>query len=92
MEFEPDFSDTDPRALAVMIDLQRKMPSGDKAALVLQMGGMLLGLAEAGVRAMYPRASEREILVRVALRHLDRDLVLRAYGWCPDDGQPGGPA
>jgi hypothetical protein len=89
MEFEPDFSDTDPRALAVMIELQRNMPPGDKAALALQMSEMLLGLAEAGVRTMYPQASEREVLVRLALRHLDRDLVLRAYGWCPDDGQPG---
>jgi hypothetical protein len=92
MEFEPDFTDTDPRALAVMIELEKKMPPGDKAALTLQMGGMLIDLAEAGVRAMYPQADEREVRVRLALRHLDRALVLRAYGCCPDDAKPGGAA
>jgi hypothetical protein len=89
MEFEPDFTDTDPRVLAVMFDLERKMPPEDKLAIALQMSAMLLGLAEAGVREMYPQASQRELLVRLALRHLDRDLVLRAYGWCPDEGRPG---
>ncbi len=84
MEFEPDYADTDPRALEVMYDLQRKMPPGEKATLALQLSGMLLRLAEAGVRSQYPAASEEEILVRVAARHLDPETVTRVYGWCPD--------
>jgi hypothetical protein len=85
MELEADYSDTDPRALEVMYDLHRKMPPGEKIALVFQLSAMVMGLAEAGVRAMYPEAGEREVLVRLAARHLDRDLVMRAYGWYPDD-------
>jgi hypothetical protein len=45
---------------------------------------MLLRLAEAGVRSEYPGATEEEVLVRVAARHLDPDTVTRVYGWCPD--------
>ena len=92
MEFEPDYADTDPRALEVMYDLQRKMPPGEKLAWVFQLSGMVLSLAEAGVRAMYPQAPEGEILVRLAARHLDRELVIRAYGWYPDDSHTSGPA
>jgi hypothetical protein len=84
MEFESDFSDTDPRALEVMFELQRRMPLNDRATLALRMAGMLLRLAEAGVRLQYPEASEEEVLVRVAARHLDAETVTRVYGWCPD--------
>jgi hypothetical protein len=84
MEFEADYSDTDPRALEIMYDLQRRMPPGEKATLALQLSAMLLRLAEAGVRSEYPAASEEEVLVRVAARHLDRETVRRVYGWCPD--------
>jgi len=52
--------------------------------MALQLSGMLLRLAEAGVRSQYPAASEEEVLVRVAARHLDPDTVTRVYGWCPD--------
>jgi hypothetical protein len=88
MEFEPDYADTDPRALEVMYDLQRNMPPGEKATLALQLSGMLLRLAEAGVRSQYPAATEEEVLVRVAARHLDPDTVTRVYGWCPDGAHP----
>ena len=84
MELEADYSDTDPRVLEVMFDLQRRMPPGEKATLALQLSAMLLSLAEAGVRSEYPEASEAEVLVRVAARHLDPETVTRVYGWCPD--------
>jgi hypothetical protein len=83
MELESDFADTDPRALEVMFELQRRMPPGQKATLALQMSVMLLRLAEAGVRLEHPEAGEDEVLVRVAARHLDPETVTRVYGWCP---------
>ena len=42
---------------------------------------------EAGVRLQYPEASEREILLRTAARHLSRDLMIRAYGWDPEGNE-----
>jgi hypothetical protein len=92
MEFEADYADTDPRALEVMYDLQRKMPPEEKIAWVFQLSAMALSLAEAGVRAMYPQAGEDEVVARLAARHLDRELVIRAYGWYPDDSHASGPA
>jgi hypothetical protein len=83
MELEKDFSDTDPRALAVMIELQQKMSPDEKATRTLEMATMLLRLAETGVRTEYPEASDDEVLVRVAARHLDPDTVTRVYGWYP---------
>ncbi|MCL5743571.1 MAG: hypothetical protein M1541_06540 [Acidobacteria bacterium] len=84
-EAVPEFSDTDPRALEVFLSLQRRMTPGEKVAAVFQLSNMVLRLAEAGVRKLYPNAGEAEVLMRVAARHLDRDLVIRAYGWDPED-------
>jgi len=32
---------------------------------------------------MYPEADEREIFLRVAARRLDRDTMIKVYGWDP---------
>jgi len=38
---------------------------------------------------MHPEASDREVFLRVAARHLPRDLMIRAYKWDPEvDGVP----
>jgi hypothetical protein len=36
------------------------------------------------VRRQYPTADDREVLRRVAARHLDRDTMIRAFGWDPE--------
>lgn len=41
-------------------------------------------MAEAGVREAHPQAPDREVFLRVALRHLPRELMIRAYGWDPE--------
>lgn len=83
------YSDTDPRAMAVWIDLQRQMPAGQKIAAVFGASHLVMRMYEAGVRLQYPGASEREIFLRTAARHLSRELLVRAYGWDPDaDASP----
>jgi hypothetical protein len=77
------FSDTDPRALEVFLRIQREMPAGRKIAAVFEMTDMVLNLAEPGVREMYPQADDREVFLRVAARHLDRETMIRVYGWDP---------
>jgi hypothetical protein len=79
-----EFGDTDPRALEVFLSLQREMSVSQKIATVFELSGMLLQLSEAGVRRSYPNAGEREVLLRVAARHLDRETMIRAYGWDPE--------
>lgn len=70
--------------MEVWLDLQRRMPAGEKIAAVLAASHLVLRMYEAGVRLQYPQASDREIFLRMAARHLDRDLMIRAYGWDPD--------
>lgn len=77
------YSDTDPRALEVFLSLQRKMTPGLKVAAVFQMNDMLMRLSEAGVRQLYPAANEREVFLRAAARRLDRETMIRVYGWDP---------
>jgi hypothetical protein len=84
MRFGGELSDTDPRALEVMIALKRRMPLPDRVSQGLLMAGMLLRLAETGVRREHPAAGDREVLARVAARHLDRETVIRVYGWDPE--------
>ena len=79
-----EFTDTDPRVMEVWLDLQRRMPPGDKLKAVFDASEFVLSMYEAGVRLDHPDASDREVLLRVAARHLSRDLMIRAYGWDPE--------
>jgi hypothetical protein len=80
----PEFTDTDPRAMEVWLDLLRQMPPGEKLAAALNASQFVLQMFEMGVRRMYPHAGDRERLLRVAARHLSREMMVRAYGWDPE--------
>ncbi len=77
-------ADTDEKAFQALIEMQRKIPPGDKLALALRHSAMLIGMSEDSVRRMYPDASEREVFLRAAARRLDRDTMIRAYDWDPE--------
>ena len=77
-------ADTDSKAFDVLIELQRKMSAGDKLACVLQTSAMLMRITEDNVRKLYPGASDREVFLRSAARRLDRETMIRAYGWDPE--------
>jgi hypothetical protein len=47
------------------------------------MKEMLRQIRETRERKLHPCASDREIFLGVAAYHLDRDSMLRVYGWCP---------
>jgi hypothetical protein len=80
-----EYADTDPKAMAVWVDLQRRMSPGDKIGAVLGASQLVLQAYEMGVRRLFPNASDEEVTRRVAARHLPRELVIRAYGWDPGD-------
>lgn len=80
-----EYSDTDPKAMEVWIELQRKMSPGDKIDAVLGASQFVLEAYEMGVRRLYPSATDEEVTRRVAARHLPRNLVIKAYGWDPDE-------
>jgi hypothetical protein len=89
MTHPEEFTDTDPRAMEFWLELLRQMPAGEKLAVVLSGAQFVLQLYEMGVRRMHPQASDQEVLLRVAARHLPRELMIRAYGWDPENDQPG---
>jgi len=78
------YSDTDPRALGVFLARQRAMTAAEKIEAVFEQNELLRSLAEARERQLHPQASDREIFLRVTAHRLDRDSMLRVYGWHPD--------
>ena len=78
------YSDTDPRVMEVWLSLLRKMPPEKKMAAVFEMNDMLMGLVKGEVRRLYPQADEREVFLRMAARRLDRETMIRVYGWDPE--------
>ena len=78
------YSDTDPTALEVFLDLQRKMPPEEKLAMVFGLIRLVHGFAEAALRQARPELDDHEIKMRLASRRLDREAMIRAYGWDPE--------
>lgn len=84
MTHPEEFTDTDPRAMEVWLDLMRQKAPGERLATALGLADLALKMAEAGVRKLHPQAPDREVFLRVAARHLPRELMIRAYGWDPE--------
>lgn len=78
------YEDTDPEALEVFFELHRRMTLSQRVARVFELTAFQESLQRASVRSLYPQAGEREIFLRVAARRLDRDTMIRVYGWDPD--------
>src|SRR5258708_11835723 len=77
------YEDTDPKALALFIELHRKMTPGERVARVFEMTAFQEGLQRSSVRSMYPDADEREVFLRVAAPRRARGTMMRGYGGGP---------
>jgi hypothetical protein len=80
----PEYTDTDPRAREIQLRILRSKTEGERIAMVFELSEFANRMAESGVRARYPEASEREIFLRCAALRIPRDLMIRAYGWDPE--------
>ena len=78
------YSDTDPRALEVFLECQRRMTASEKVNGMLGLTRMVFETAEAEVRRQHPGIDEHEVFLRTAARHLDRETMMRVYGWYPE--------
>jgi hypothetical protein len=78
-----EFADTDPRVMEVWLRQLREKTPGERIAMAFALTDFALRMAESGVRARHPEASEREIFLRAAALRLPRELMIRAYGWDP---------
>jgi hypothetical protein len=84
MEPPPRGSDTPVEVERQMLELWRRATPDQKLARVFGIGHMINELARADTRLRYPTATPREIELRIASRTLDRDTMLRAFGWDPE--------
>jgi hypothetical protein len=78
------YSDTDPRALEVFLECQRRMSASEKVQGMLSLTRMVFETAKAEIRRQHPGIGEREAFLRTAARHLDRETMMRVYGWDPE--------
>ena len=72
-------ADSSPAAERIQVDLWRRMTGLDKVHTVTSLTRTAQELALAGVRMRYPRASEGECLLRLAVLKLGPCLAVRAY-------------
>jgi hypothetical protein len=67
-----------------MLDHWSRASPDQKLARMFAMGHSLNELARAELRSRYPGATPREIDLRLRARSLDRETMLRAFGWDPE--------
>ncbi len=60
------------------------MRPSDKFAVFLDLQATAQALAEAGIRRRYPHADAREVFLRRVALMLDRETMIRCYGWAPE--------
>jgi hypothetical protein len=78
------FTDTDPEAERVFVETLRRAPVWKRVAQVLELNRMCRMLVMTDLRRRYPHAPKAELHRRLAARLLEREDVIRAYGWDPE--------
>lgn len=76
--------DTDPKALEVFLEIQRRRTPEQKLNDVFELSQGLFEMTKAGVRLRYPKADEREVFLRAVAMKTPRELMIKAYSWDPD--------
>jgi hypothetical protein len=82
-EYRTQSADTAIDVELVLIEAYRRMPSWEKARRVGEMVQTVETLALAGIADRHPESTERERRLRLAALRLDRDTMVRAFGWDP---------
>ncbi len=78
------FEDTPPDVEERLVALWREATPEQKLAKIVALGHGINELVRAEIRRRYPGATDREVELRLASRNLDRDTMVRAFGWDPD--------
>jgi len=66
-----------------MIEHWRRATPDQKLDRMFGMAALVNELARSEIRQRYPDATAREIDLRLASRTLDRETMIRAFGWDP---------
>ena len=84
--YETQSTDTSRETEELMFAAYRRMSAAEKLERVGRLGAMVKSVVLADLRARHPDAEERELLLRYAARMHDRETMLAAFGWAPEDG------
>ena len=77
--------DTPPEIEEILLEGYRRMTPQQKLARVMDLNRAVQEMAAARIRADYgPGLSERELHLRLAALWLDRETMIRAFGWDPE--------
>lgn len=76
--------DTDYVSERAVLETWRTMTTVEKAELLTAANRAAHQLSLAGLRMRYPNASEEELDLRAIALRLDRETMVRVYGWDPD--------
>jgi len=79
------FDDTPPEVERILIEGYRKMTAAQKVARVRDLNWTLIQLALADLRARHPDDDEHTLRLRLASRTYDRETMIAAFGWDPDE-------
>jgi len=75
--------DTSPRVRALLVEGYRRMSPAKKLQRVAELNAAVLELAAAGIRRRHGAVAEEELRLRLAALWLDRETMMRAFGWDP---------
>lgn len=81
MTFSP--SDTHPEIRRLQIEGYRRMSPAEKIKRVSELTLSVRRLALARIRKQYGKMSEREEKLRLAALWIDRETMIRVFGWDP---------
>jgi len=73
-------ADTTPEAWQVLLGIYRRMTPDERLRRTMDLSAFLRSVCEAGIRAEYPQAPEKEVFLRVVKRTLGRELFAKVYG------------
>jgi len=73
--------DTHPAISALLMDGYRKMSPAQKLERVRALNHAVQQLALIDIRRRHPDADDRELVLRLASRWIEPELMRRAFGW-----------
>ncbi|MBI2214426.1 MAG: hypothetical protein HYU52_12340 [Acidobacteria bacterium] len=86
--YTPQARDTSEKIDRMQFELWRRMSLQERVELFRSFNDSVQEMALIGIRMRHPNASERETFLRLASMRLDRDTMIRVYGWDPEEHRP----
>lgn len=77
-------ADTPPEVEEILLKRYREMGPLGRLAAALDMNRTVDALAIAGIRRRHGQIGDRELRLRLFALRLDRDDMVRAFGWDPE--------